>query len=88
MPPATTKPNNREGYDTVADFTPHWQRIRRDHLEAHTALRRMAELIYERYGEVAVLPAGEDEPNAALEQGLLERTDEGVVFSDPDIRRD
>lgn len=48
----------------------------------------MAELTYEQYGEAVGLPAGEDDPTGALESGLLERNDDGFVFSDPDVRRD
>ncbi len=72
----------------IADLTPHWQRIRRNHPDAHSALRRVAELTYEQYGEPVSLPAGEDDPSAALELGLLERNDDGIVFSDLDVRRD
>jgi hypothetical protein len=50
-------------------------------------LRRVAELTYEQYGKPIDL-AGECDPSVALELGLLERGDDGVAFTDPDVRRD
>ncbi len=71
----------------MLDLTPHWQQIRRDHAEAHTVLQRIAEAIYERTEEPVRLDADKADLSAALELGLLESND-GIAFSDPDIRRD
>ncbi len=45
-------------------------------------------MTYEQYGEAVGLPGGEDDLTAAMKLGLLERNDDGIVFSDPDIRHD
>lgn len=75
-PPSTTDP------------TPRWQKIRRNHGEAHAALRRVAQAVYERTEEPVDVGDAEVDLRAALELGLLESGEEGISFSDRDLRRD
>ena len=72
----------------ITDSTPHWRRTRHDHAEAHATLQRVAEAIYEQYEEPIRLQADDPDLSAALELGFLESNDEGVAFSDVDVRRD
>jgi hypothetical protein len=51
-------------------------------------LQRVAEVIYDQTEEPVRLDRDEANLSAALELGLVERNDDGVMFSDPDIRRD
>lgn len=71
-----------------SDPTPHWQRIRRTNPEAHMALQRVAEAIYERTEEPVQLEGFETSLSVATERGLLASTDQGVSFVDPHVRRD
>jgi hypothetical protein len=72
----------------IGNLTPHWRRIKRDHAEAHAVLQRFAEGIYERAEGRVHPPDDEVDSSTALELGFLERNDDGVAFSDPDVRRD
>lgn len=51
-------------------------------------LQRVAEVIYDQTEEPVRLDGDEANLSAALELGLLESSDNGITFSDPDIRRD
>ena len=79
---------NEVTYKSMLNLTPHWQRIRRDHAEAHSVLQRVTEAIYERTEESVRLDGDEVGLSAALDLGLLESADDGITFSDPDVRRD
>lgn len=72
----------------ATDLTPHWRRVQHDHGEAHAALQRVAEAIYQRTEEPVDLGDAEADLRVALELGFLESGDEGISFSDPDVRRD
>lgn len=51
-------------------------------------MRRVAEAIYERVEEPICLDADEADLSAALELSFLESNDDGITFSDPEVRRD
>jgi hypothetical protein len=64
---------------TPSDLTPHWQRMVRHHGEAHLALQRVAEAIYQQAEEP--LPASylhREDLSIALELGVLTSHDNGI----------
>lgn len=72
----------------ATDLTPHWRRIRRDHGDAHAALRRVAEAAYEQGAELVRLDDGDADMSAALEANLLRIDGDGVAFRDAEVKRE
>ena len=72
----------------IADPTPHWNEIGRSNVEVHTALQRVAGAIYEATEEPVYLDADEPGLSGALDLGYLERNQNGISFSDPEVARE
>jgi hypothetical protein len=71
------------------DLTLHWQKIRRNHADAHAALQRAAAAIYERAEEPVPIPqVNEVDLSPALKLGFLTSDSGKIAFSDLEVRYD